>query len=216
MTLGDKIRGLKAEWGVGGGAAIDQAAALADEHAATIAKPSWDQIKHLYPDEFKATIAAVYEAAADTAIQHISKIQVNEPLWHEGQDWAADRISQAIRALAATDPDGSAALNRIKAEAVKEAFSDFTKADWFWRDLDPDDSGDTPDEAINRGMVGRFTVCHIRSSFTGPDRFCFIAPVLDPESDDEECLCFETEDEAIAAARERSAILTAAGEAGNG
>ncbi len=103
--LGDKIRGLKRkdpttyadmQWDF----ALDRAAALADEHA--------------------ATIAAAYEAAADTAIQHISKIQVNEPLWHEGQDWAADRISQAIRALAATDPDGSAALNRIKAEARLE------------------------------------------------------------------------------------------------
>lgn len=102
--LGDKIRALaKEDIGPrtnGWNRALDRAAALADEH--------------------EATIAAVYEAAADTAIQHISKIQVNEPLWHEGQDWAADRISQAIRALAATDPDGSAALERIKAEARRE------------------------------------------------------------------------------------------------
>lgn len=116
---------------------------------------------------------------------------------------------------ARTPADARAALDRIKRDAVKEALSDFSKADWFWRDLDPDDCGDTPNEAINAGIIGCFTVCHIRSSFTGPDRFCFIAPVLDPESDEEECLCFATQEEAIAAAKERRTILAAVKEAGN-
>lgn len=40
-------------------------------------------------------------AAIEVAMRHRSKIEVNEPLWHEGQDWAADRISEAIRAIPA-------------------------------------------------------------------------------------------------------------------
>lgn len=102
--------------------------------------------------------------------------------------------------------DGSA-LDAVVVARVQEAFGDFDKADWFWRDLDPDDCGDNPQEAVHRSMLGNFTVCHIRSSFTGPSKFCFTAPVLDPASDDEECLCFDTQDEAIAAANERRATL---------
>lgn len=154
-----------------------------------------DRAAELAEAHESALVAAAYEAAADRVLR------------------AGHSLDIEIRCM--TDADAAAALARIKAEAVKEALSDFSKADWFWRDLDPDDSGDTPDEAINRGMVGRFAVCHIRSSFTGPDRFCFIAPVLDPESDDEECLCFATQEEAIAAAKERRTILAAVKEAGN-
>jgi len=197
LTLGDKIRVMKlGTWG-DAWHFLDKAAALVDEHA--------------------ATVAAAYEAAAQEAEaegwESAAPIGFSER--EEGSRDCAERIATAIRALTAAD--AAAALDRIKAEAVREALSDFTKADWFWRDLDPDDCGDTPDEAINAGMVGRFAVCHIRSSFTGPDRFCFIAPVLDPESDDEECLCFATEEEAIAAAKERHSILAAAEkETGNG
>lgn len=36
------------------------------------------------------------KAADETALRHISKIEINEPLWHNGQDWAAQRISDAI------------------------------------------------------------------------------------------------------------------------
>lgn len=81
----------------------------------------------------------------------------------------------------------------------------FDKADWFWRTMDPDDCGDSPEEAINRAMVGHFCVCEIASSYSGPTRYGFIAPVLDPDSDDEEFVHFATQDEAIAAAKARSA-----------
>ena len=158
-------------------------------------------IAGLPADEHAATVAAAYEAVEEAIYHHVT------------DDDDRTSLVYAIRAM--TDADARAALDRIKAEAVKEALSDFAKADWFWRDLDPDDCGDTPEEAINFGMIGQFTVCHIRSSFTGPDRFCFIAPVLDPESDEEECLCFATQEEAIAAAKERRTILAAVKEAGN-
>lgn len=82
----------------------------------------------------------------------------------------------------------------------------FNNADWFWRTMDPEDCGDTPEEAINRSMLGRFCVCEIASSYAGPTRYGFIAPVLDPESDDEEFVHFATQQEAIEAAKARAFI----------
>lgn len=41
------------------------------------------------------------EQAAVIAERHLSKVEINEPLWHEGQDWAAESIALAIRAEAA-------------------------------------------------------------------------------------------------------------------
>ena len=43
--------------------------------------------------------AAALKEAADIAMRHLSKVQINEPLWHDGQDWAAQRIADAILAL---------------------------------------------------------------------------------------------------------------------
>lgn len=42
--------------------------------------------------------------AAEIALRHLSKVQINEPLWHDGQDWAAQRIADAIRALKDAKP----------------------------------------------------------------------------------------------------------------
>lgn len=75
---------------------------------------------------------------------------------------------------------------------------DFDKADWFWREIDPDDSGDSPHEAIR--FLPDFTVSCVCSSFRGPTRYVFRAPVLDANSDDTEILHFATEEEALAAA----------------
>lgn len=86
----------------------------------------------------------------------------------------------------------------------------FDRADWYWRVMDPDDSGDTPEQAIHRSMHGDLVVCEIASSFRGPTRFGFTAPVLDPDSDDTEFLHFATEQEALEAAKERAAALKAA------
>ena len=87
--------------------------------------------------------------------------------------------------------------------------TEFDAADHYWRDIDPEDCGNHPQEALSKGYVGHYTVCAVSCSFTGPTRFGFSAPVLDPESDDEEFLHFGTEDEALAAAQERCAIIEA-------
>lgn len=104
-----------------------------------------------------------------------------------------------------------------KREAGTDEATAFDRADWFWRTMDPDDCGDSPEEAINRAMVGRFCVCEIASSYSGPTRYGFIAPVLDPERDDEEFVHFATQQEAIDAAKARAALSAApTGEESNG
>lgn len=103
----------------------------------------------------------------------------------------------------------------IAAHKLEGGAASFDRADWFWRAMDPDDCGDSPEEAINRAMVGRFCVCEIASSYAGPTRYGFIAPVLDPESDDEEFIHFATQQEAIEEAKRRAeaaAIRRAEGE----
>ena len=114
-------------------------------------------------------------------------------------------------------PIGTNILTATQAEALirhlldglpgEDTATAFDKADMFWRTLDPDDSGDNPSEALNRGMVGAFTVCEVASSYMGPTRYGFIAPVLDAESDDEEFLHFATQAEAMTAAGDRMAAL---------
>lgn len=106
----------------------------------------------------------------------------------------------------------NAALATPAPDAVQEAAKVFDSADWYWRTMDPDDCGDSPAEAINRSMLGNFCVCEIASSFTGPIRYGFTAPVLDADSDDEEFLHFATRQEAIDAAKERSTAIRAIAE----
>ena len=102
-------------------------------------------------------------------------------------------------------PAVKALVTEAEARGAKNALRDFDKADWFWRTMDPDDNGDTPYEAVHRAMLGNFCVCEVASSFAGPTRYGFTAPVLDPESDDEEFVHFATHEEAMKAAKERSA-----------
>ena len=115
----------------------------------------------------------------------------------------ASDIETVIAAIAAARAEG-VREGMLKA-GVMDPASAFNRADWFWRAMDPDDCGDSPEEAINRAMVGRFCVCEIASSYAGPTRYGFIAPVLDPESDDEEFIHFATQQEAIEEAKRRAA-----------
>lgn len=115
--------------------------------------------------------------------------------------FGAGKIESRINAIPAVQPTVS-----------PDVAEQFEKADWYWRAMDPDDCGDSPEEAVNRGMLGRFCVCEIASSYTGPTRYGFIAPVLDPESDDEEFVHFDTHEEAMAAAKERAALARVKGE----
>jgi hypothetical protein len=53
--------------------------------------------KFIYSQIAKA-VEAEREACAKIAMDHVSLIEINEPIWHEGQDWASQRIADAIRA----------------------------------------------------------------------------------------------------------------------
>lgn len=145
-------------------------------------------------DEARALLAATLSRLADDMDYGWSYIA--------GNHIRAMTPADASTALAARDA-------AMRNEGRRQAVSDFDGADWYWRTMDPDDSGDSPEEAINSGMVGALCVCEIASSFRGPTRYGFVAKVVDPESDDEEFLHFATQQEAIDAAKERIAILAA-------
>jgi len=113
--------------------------------------------------------------------------------------------ARAARIRAALEPDPE------RLAAALDDGAKFDGADWFWRVMDPDDCGDNPSEAMNRAMIGRFCICEIASSYRGPTRYGFIAPVLDPESDDEEFLHFSTQREAMDAVRDRAALAALKG-----
>jgi len=66
--------------------------------------------------ERDAAVAAALDEAANVAKRHTSTVDLNGELWHEGQDWAAGRIEDAIRALI-PQPQADA-LARVRAEAV--------------------------------------------------------------------------------------------------
>jgi hypothetical protein len=101
----------------------------------------------------------------------------------------------------------------IAAQAIEDqrrSLRDPQRADWYWRDLDPDDCGYCVNDAIT--MMGEGVVCHVRSSFIGPDFFAAIVPVLDKESDDTEELIAETAEECARLVQERYAAIRAAKE----
>lgn len=135
------------------------------------------------------------------------------------EDWskANDRIKALLAERDALKKERDEAMegwhvihpNITVQDAAETDAERFDRADWFWRVMDPDDSADTPAEAIHRGMIGDYCVCEIASSYTGPVRFGFTAPVLDPDSDDTEFLHFETQQKAIDAAKARAAALRA-------
>lgn len=141
---------------------------------------------------------------ADAAQDH-SDGSERVDLWPHTAEFDVDDVRMVLTALRSAPPVGA----RVTAQDDAAAFD---KADWFWRTMDPDDCGDSPEEAINRAMVGQFCVCEIASSYRGPTRYGFIAPVLDPESDDEEFVHFATQQEAVDAAKARRAALLPAGE----
>ena len=125
------------------------------------------------------------------------------PISHDGEAWSTAPVEWTPVAPRPAEPAQAA-----RVDATDDATA-FERADWFWRTMDPDDCGDSPEEAINRAMVGRFCVCEIASSYKGPTRYGFIAPVADPESDDEEFVHFATHPEAIDEARSRALIAAA-------
>jgi len=180
----------------------------------------YDDTEYTRTDLSQASVAAALEAAA-------AKLQNVADNWDCGhnesrlcdcapyvEQWglAADEIRALI-----TDHDRDALAAHVAAEVAKARAEDaawlqsFDSADWFWRQMDPDDNADNPAEVIHRAYLGQFTICEIASSYRGPTRFGFNAPVLDPESDDEEFLHFETREYAMEAAKARQAHLAQIG-----
>ena len=108
-----------------------------------------------------------------------------------GTVYAIDAALRSLQGDQAPDP-------------VKAAADHFDRQDYYYRDYDPDDSGDNPGEALR--YVPLLCVSLVHSSTSGPSKFCFRAETLD-QADDEETLCFGTEEEALEAAKERDAAL---------
>jgi hypothetical protein len=90
-------------------------------------------------------------------------------------------------------------MKQRDAEVIEKAKN--VEPDWWWRDLDPDENGDTPHQAL--AGVADFTVCHLHSSFIDPDKFAFRAPTLSLNDDDDEVIMADTEEEAMALAEKR-------------
>lgn len=71
-----------------------RALARGDNSDFSLAGEAADEIEFL-----REAIYSMRRRAVEVARRHASKVAVNEPLWHEGQDWASDRIAQAIMEL---------------------------------------------------------------------------------------------------------------------
>jgi hypothetical protein len=127
-------------------------------------------------------------------------------LYEAKQNAQAQFAASALSTI--LNPAAIEALERAAEQRGRDAgLRDFDSAGWYWRVMDPDDSSDNPAEVIHRSYMGQFTVCEIASSFSGPTRYGFNAPCLDPDSDGEEFLHFATQQEAIDAAKERHSAL---------
>jgi hypothetical protein len=92
-------------------------------------------------------------------------------------------------------------------QAIAQRASDPQGADWYWRDLEPDECGDSIHEALR--YVGEGVVCSISSSFIGPKFFAAVVPTLNAEADDTEELIADTQDECVRLVKERQAAIRA-------
>lgn len=87
--------------------------------------------------------------------------------------------------------------------------------DWWWCDLDPDDSGDSAYEAMH-GYSPRLKPVHLHSSYHGPSKWGVVTLKELPKPDDsdgdgeEEAFLFDTEEDAQKFCDERKAALTKA------
>lgn len=147
-------------------------------------------------------------AAAMSAKMEISRDQKGRGGWEDKKQCTQQELSaMLIACVRKGDPVDVANLAMMlhqRGESIKlDDVTEFEAADWYWRTMDPDDSGDYPQDAINRAGLGPYCIAEIASSFTGPRRFGFIAPVLELDSDEEEFLHFATEAEALDAAKLR-------------
>ena len=145
----------------------------------------------------------------------VYKDSTRERRW-EWADFPCDNIDprrylfeQARAALTATglteaQLEGLANGTMVVRSAHKAPIGD---GDWFWRQMDPDDSGDSIHEALRH--VPDFVVCHMGASYSAGDFFAARVPTLSDDDDDTEELIAETEQECIRLVAERRAMLAA-------
>lgn len=81
------------------------------------------------------------------------------------------------------------------------------KPDWYWCQIDPDESGDSPHEAMHMHRP-RLTPVELGSSYVGPVLWGVMSPPLpDADDDGETDHVFSTREEAEAFCAERAAIF---------
>lgn len=128
-----------------------------------------------------------------------------DTFWHES--WWGFGYDGVFRLEDDLEPTHWTTAPTPAPDPVKAAADDFDRQDYYYRDYDPDDSGDNPGEALR--YVPLLCVSLVHSSTRGPSKFCFRAETLDQDDDEEETLCFDTEQEALDAAKERDEALRA-------
>ena len=117
----------------------------------------------------------------------------------DGQNYEADT---AFIAHARSDiPALLAELKELRAEREALEKAKNAEPDWWWRDLDPDENGDCPHQALVD--LPDFTVCLLHSSFAGPSKYAFRAPTLCLDDDNDEVVMADTEEEAMSLAEKR-------------
>jgi hypothetical protein len=135
-------------------------------------------------DDLKAKIAALRAGMnAKIIVAHIARC-------------TPETIKDILDALEADEARVKELEEAMKPKTTAEAFD---HADWYWSVHDPDDSDTNPYNICHQ--MGEYIVREIASSYSGPTRFAFIAPV--DGSDDAEIFHFETREKAVEDARAR-------------
>lgn len=154
-----------------------------------------------------STLSAIIAFSVDTSPKN--SLNLSNLLRHSfisGFEAKGGTITEAINHWPDYNPEQCQAYERVvRALSAAPAQVGFDDADWFYRDIDPDDSGDTAYEAIVNQP--EYSVHLIHSSYRGDSRYAFRAPT--PNQNDDEALHFATETEAISEAHKRKTEIDA-------
>lgn len=120
---------------------------------------------------------------------------------------------QATAALAVVQPE----LDRLRAENGPSEITAGTSAgakqpdpDWFWCDIDPDESGDSAYQAMH-SYRPRLEPVELGTSYAGPKLWGVMSPPLpDADNDEDTAHTFDTREAAQAFCDERNAIFNGA------
>ena len=177
--------------------AVDHLLSYLESHPASIGTPAPSKIEKAYGLlwRYMGSVKEVHEA------RNILLSMIDRDGQRRGVQYAKENTAP-VSELEALRVDDDPAPDPVKAAA-----DDFDQQDYYYRDYDPDDSGDNPGEALRH--VPLLCVSLVHSSTSGPSKFCFRAETLDQDDDEEETLCFDTQQEAIEAAKERDEALRA-------